>query len=151
MPTPNHNPAHTPDEADLLAWVEGERLPRDREAIVAAALTRDPALARQLELMRADRQAFSSLPEPSAPAGLMDSVEAALQPMLERQMLLGLRDGQPVENHLPVSLVQPMRRSILQAFVADRVGRRLAAAAALLLLLGGASYFATSYFSTHTN
>ena len=81
-------PAKTPrpDEADLLAFVEGESLPRDRELSVAKALEADPALARKMERMRADRAAFRALPDVKAPPGLMDAVEAALQPLLERQV-----------------------------------------------------------------
>lgn len=148
MPSPTPNPAfRASDEAELLAWVEGERLPRDRELAVAAALSKDPALARRLELMRADLAAVRALPEVSAPPGLMNAVEAALQPMLERQMLLGLQNGTPVEAHLPVSVVQPVRRSPLRALFAERAGRRMAMAAAVLLMVGGASYFAADYLS----
>jgi len=151
MPKPSHTPVpQPPDEGDLLAWIEGEKLPRDRELAVAAALSQDPGLARKLELLRADRQALCSLPEIPAPAGLMEAVEAALQPMLERQMLVGLQDDLPDNSPLPISMVQPMRRSVFDIFLADRAGRRMAAAAAVLLMVGGISYFATSQFSGTT-
>jgi hypothetical protein len=139
-----------PDEADLLAWIEGEPLPRDREQVVARALGEDRVLARKLEAMRADRAAIKGIPEMAAPTGLMSAVEAALQPVLERQMLLGLRDGESFADHPPISIVQPVKRSIMQAFFSDRVGRRLAAAAALLIMVGGATYLGTTYLSGRT-
>src|SRR5262245_22583953 len=113
-----HNPArpNMPDEADLLAWVEGESLPRERELAVARALQQDRKLARRLEAMRADRLALRALREPECPADVLAGVESALQPVLERQMLLGLSQGAPIEDHLPVSIVRPVKRSILQAF-----------------------------------
>lgn len=146
MPKPANTPApRPPDEGELLAWIEGERLPRERELAVAMALSQDAALARRLELMRADRDALGSLPSPAAPAGLMDAVEAALQPVLERQMLVGMEAS--ADAPLPISMVQPAKRSVFDVFLRDRMGRRMAAAAGLLLLVGGATYFATSYFS----
>lgn len=142
---PNSRP--TPlDEGDLLAWVEGEPLPRDREKAVAIALGQDPALARRLEAMRADRKSIKALHTPAAPANLLAGVEAALQPVLERQMLMGLRDGELLSDLPPVSIVQPVKRSIVQTFLSDRVGRRLAVAAGLLLVVGGASLWATTHY-----
>lgn len=146
MPSDPSNPCPpVPDEADLLALIEGERLPRDREAALMRALDSNPRLARRIDAMRRDRAALRSLPEVSCPPGVMAAVEAALQPVLERQMLLGLRDGQPVDEHLPVSVVQPARRSVFAAFFAERGGRRMALAAGLLLLVGGASYLAATF------
>lgn len=145
MPSTPANPGpRTPDEGDLLAFVEGEPLPREQERAVAAALAADPALARKLERMRADRSALRSMPAVAAPSGLLDAVESALQPVLERQMLLGLRDGRALEDHPPVSVVQPARRSVLGSLFAERAGRRMALAAGLLLVVGGASYFAAT-------
>jgi hypothetical protein len=143
------NPA-TPSEADCLAWVEGEPLPREREQALARAFGADPALARRLEAMRADRGALCSLETPAAPANLMAGVETALQPMLERQMLLGLQEGSSISDLPPISIVRPVRRSIVAAFFADRTGRRLAAAAAVLVVVGGAAYLGTTYLSRRT-
>ena len=149
MPAEPTNP-RPPDEADFLAWVEGEALPRDREAAVSRAIGADPALGRRLSSMRADRMALKSLAQVAAPASLMAGVEAALQPVLERQMLLGLRDGEEVADHPPISIVRPVKRSIMQTFFADRMGRRLAVAAGLLLMVGGATYLGTTYLSGRT-
>ncbi len=107
----------------------------------------DPALARQLKGMRADRMALASLADEKAPSGLIASVESALQPVLERQLLLGLEDGEPSESRPVVSMVRPEKRSIFQTFLADRVGRRMAMAASLLLLIGGGTYWATTMLS----
>src|SRR5262249_45834498 len=98
---PGNTARPAPDEGDLLAFIEGEALPRERELAVARELSGSPELARRLEAMRADREALRSLPQMSAPPGLLDAVEAALQPVLERQMLLGLRDGEPVSEMPP--------------------------------------------------
>ncbi len=151
MATNPSNPQPPADEAEFLAWVEGEPLARDREQAVARAMGADRALARRLEAMRADRAAHQGIADVAAPAGLMSGVEAALLPVLERHMLLGLNEnGGPVADHPPISIVQPVKRSIVQTFFADRVGRGLAVAAALLLMVGGATYLGTTYLSGRT-
>ncbi len=146
MTTTPNNPVR-PDEADLLAWVEGERLSPETDAAVARLLLSDPRLARELEGMRRDRVALQSLEDVKAPAGLIESVESALQPLLERQLLLGLQDGEPVESRPVVSMVRPEKRGIFQTFLADRSGRRMAMAAGLLLVVGGGTYWATTMLS----
>jgi len=150
-----HNGPHSsgmrgggPDEADLLAWVEGEPLSAEANAAVAQALLSDPVLARKLESMRSDRVALQMLGEERAPRGLIASVETALQPVLERELLLGLKDGEPVDSHPVVSMVRPEKRGIFQTFLADRAGRRMALAASLLVLIGGATWYGTVMFSS---
>jgi hypothetical protein len=136
-----------PDEGDLLAFVEGDHLPASRRAAVVAYLAADPVMARRLEGMRRDMVGLRAMAEEPAPADLLAGVEAALQPVLERQALLGIADGEAVSDSPPISIVTPVRRSVFEAFFAERTGRRIAAAAALLLLVGGATYFATSVMS----
>jgi hypothetical protein len=136
-----------PDEADLLAWVEGEALSPEANAAVARALLADPALARRLELMRRDREVLCSLPRERAPRDLVAGVEAALQPVLERELLLGLQSAEPAESVPVVSMVRPEKRGIFQTFLADRAGRRMALAASLLLLIGGATWWAAVSFT----
>lgn len=131
-----------PDEADLLAWVEGEALSPEANAAVARALLADPALARRLELMRRDREVLCSLPRERAPRDLVAGVEAVLQPVLERELLLGLQNAEPAESVPVVSMVRPEKRGIFQTFLADRAGRRMALAASLLLVVGGATWWA---------
>src|SRR5687767_8619175 len=84
------------DEGDLLAWVEGEPMLAGRRAAIAAWLSREPAVGAAIEGMRRDREALRALPEESAPASLMAMVAAQLEPVLERQMLLGLAEGTDV-------------------------------------------------------
>ncbi len=148
--SPNNPPSPIgPEEADLLAWVEGEKLSPAMDAAVARLLMSNPVLARELEAMRRDRDALQSLEDEfSAPAGLIESVESALQPVLERQLLLGLQDGEPLESKPVVSMVRPEKRGIFQTFLADRSGRRMAMAAGLLLVVGGATYWATTMVSS---
>jgi hypothetical protein len=133
------------DESDLLAWVEGEGLSRDREAMVARALDADPSLARQLGAMKRDRAALRLLPEERAPRGLVESAMAVLEPALERQMLLTMERG--MESRPPVSIVRPVRRSLLATVFADRVARRFAAAAALLVTAGVATWVVSGYLA----
>jgi hypothetical protein len=137
------------DEVDLLAWVEGDALPRNREVAVARLLGENPGLARLLEGMRRDRETLRAMPaEERAPADLLAGVQAALQPVMERQMLLSLQDGELVDEHLPVSLVVPPRRSIVAVLFRERAGQRMALAAGLLLLVGGATYMTAVMFSS---
>jgi hypothetical protein len=129
------------DEGDLLAFVEGQPMPAGKRAAIAAWLAGEPALARVVDGMRGDRDVLRTLPEERAPAGLLDLVGAQLEPVLERQMLLGLAEGKNVLDHPPVSVVRPEHRSVLATLFADKAGRRIAVAAGLLLLVGGSTYF----------
>lgn len=147
---PDNMNGRRPDEADLLAWVEGKKLSPELDAAVARLLVNDPKLARELELMREDRLAMRLLRDEAAPAGLMDSVEAALQPVLERQLLLGLQQGEPTESRPVVSMVRSEKRGIFQTFLADRAGRRMAMAASLLLLVGAGTLVGTIVLSRGT-
>jgi hypothetical protein len=129
------------DEGDLLAWIEGEPCPASKRAAIAAWLSREPAVARLVEAMRHDRAGLQSLGRESAPASLVSGIADQIEPLLERQMLLGLSQGEDLHDHPPVSVVRPPRHSLLGAFFAERLGRRMAMAAAVLLLVGGSTYF----------
>jgi hypothetical protein len=122
-------------EADLLAIVEGEPLPRERAALIQRTLVSEPALARELEAMKRDREALRSLGNEAAPAGLMDAVGSALQPVFERQMLLGLAEGDPVSERPPVSMVMPKQTAFSR-------NRKLAMAAGLALVAVGVAFTA---------
>lgn len=139
---PNGQPLDPALEADLLAWIEGEPLPAARDAAVARYLNAHPKYAERLLRMKGDREALRALADEPAPAGLVQGALEALEPVLERQMLLDLAQGEPVGGGPPVSIVRPPRQSLWETFTADRLGRRLAMAAALLLLVGGVTYFA---------
>lgn len=128
------------DEADVLACVEGEPLARDRRARLDAALARDPGLARWVEEMRRDCQALRRLDENlTVPPDLLDAVAPAVEAVLERQMLLGLRDGEPEGATLPISIVMPVPTARRQAVV-RRIVRAGAVAAGLALFAGAAMY-----------
>ena len=129
------------DEGDLLSWIEGEPLAASRRAAIAAWLAREPELAAQVEAMRSDRQILRGLGDVKAPAGLLDAVAGQLEPVLERQMLLGLADGKDLMDSPPVSVVRPQRSGVLASIFADPSGRRIALAAGLLLVVGGTTYF----------
>lgn len=132
------------DEVDLLAWIEGDSLPRNREVAVARLLSEHPTLARRLDAMRCDREALRAMPaDERAPAGLLANVQVALQPLMERQMLLGLQDDGANEQQVPVSLVVPARRSVWD-LLGGSTGRKFAMAAGFLLLVGGTTYLTTS-------
>jgi hypothetical protein len=136
-----------PEEGDLLAFIEGDHLPAPRRAAVVAYLAADPAMARRLEGMKRDMLGLRAMADDPAPADLLAGVEAALAPVLERQALLGIADGRSLSDSPPISIVTPVRRSVFEAFFAERTGRRIAMAAGLLLLVGGGTYLATSALS----
>ncbi len=77
------------DQTVLLAYVEGE-LSDDQRERVERWMAADPRLRVLLDAMVADRAALRSLPEPAAPAWVMDEVDADL----ERRMLL---DDTPID------------------------------------------------------
>lgn len=104
------------DENLLIGYVEDE-LSGDERTRVQRWLDADPGLRRLIEGMVADRAALRRLPEPAAPEGLLDEVDAGL----EREMLLGGdRDDE--------SIVVEEKRSVLR-----RIGA-VAALAAMLLI-----------------
>lgn len=138
----NDHPANPINEADLLAFVEDE-LAEEREAAVLRALAANPEQARLAQGMRADREAIQSLPQVPAPTGLLGAVDKAL----EREMLLGLTDGQHVRNGLPVSAVRHVRPSPFKLLLDPRT-HKLALAAAVLLIGAGATLQALKLINT---
>ncbi len=71
------------NEAELLAWIEGELAPDDARR-VSERLTHDPELSRLLHELRADRALLRQLGEVDAPEDLL----ADAQHQLERTLLL---------------------------------------------------------------
>lgn len=132
------------DEAALLAWVEGERLPREQELAVARFLESRPLAARALEAMRTDRAGIVSMPGARAPADLLERVRPLVQPMVERQMLLEPGEGASTR---PALRIVGQRRSSLRALMADHRGRAVLAAAAVLVLTGVGVYFGAQSLS----
>jgi len=127
-----------PDEAMLLAWVEGEVLPPRDELLVANHLCVNPDVARRLEAMRVDREVLQSMEDEGAPADLLQRVGAQVVPLLERRMLL--TDAPVVTKKL--KLVRAPRPSLVRTLFLESTGRRVMAAAAALLLTGTGVYFA---------
>lgn len=107
------------DENVLLAFVEGELTP-DQQRLIEQWTAADPRLARLLNAMVADRQILRSVPEPEAPAWLLEDIDADL----ERSMLL---DDGP----LHAQADQGRQRQAI-----NRMGLGLAVAA-MVLIAGG--------------
>lgn len=124
-------PAHL--EADLLALIEDQPLEPSREAAVRAAVAADPALARLVSTMRADRAQVIALGACSAPADLLERVET----VLEREALLGaasLEAEAPAP--IPISRVQIHRRGVGTLLRQHRWAASLAMAACLAIVAG---------------
>lgn len=115
------------DEGTLLDWVEGT-LPPQAQADLAAT---HPNLVPLVSRMRRDRAVLASI-ESRAPAGLEERLTAAL----ERDALLGLADGQPVSDALPISQVAKPKAP-RPKWMASLP--RLAMAAGLTLLVTGSA------------
>lgn len=121
----------------LLDWAEGRLTPQ--QVADFAAQSGRVGLADRMVQMQADRATLRSLPMLKAPPVLMDRVMAAL----ERESLVGLASGQPLEDHPPISLAD---------YRAKRSARsvwpmRMAVAAGLTMLVGGAGYLAVQSFA----
>lgn len=119
-------------EHELLELIEGT-LPPEREAVVRAAVAREPRLGQLVARMRADRRALMSLGAVRAPAGLAERVEQAL----EREALLGLNgDAAATDLVLPVSQLRPRRPSIAMRLWRSPAGRGVLMAAGVALAVG---------------
>lgn len=129
------------DESDALAFVEGEALPADRLARLRHAMRVDPSIASELEAMRADREALGGLATVRAPGDLLSRVEATLerQSLLDAAALNGHTESllEPAIGTIPISTLQPRRRSHVSAVLASPWSRRLAVAAGIAILIGG--------------
>ncbi|MCK4872371.1 MAG: hypothetical protein KAS72_06575 [Phycisphaerales bacterium] len=121
------------NEAELLAWIEGE-LSAEDAARVEARLSLDPALAGVLHAMRDDRDALCDLGDADLPEDLAEDV----QHILERSMLLG---GDAAEGVLAGPDVFTQRR--------PSWGRWLAAAAAVVLVVTAAVVYRSTLSQPH--
>lgn len=138
-----HNPGQPSpiSESELLDWIDGKL--SDGECNRLAAASGRIGLQIRIDQMKANRRALASLPEVEAPAALMDRVIAAL----ERETLIGLSDGPPVSDSLPISNV-PSRRSHTRWWSHSRV--QFAMAAGLMLIAGGAAYWGVILSGDHS-
>lgn len=121
-----------PDEAALLAWVEGTATHAEAE-VVRAALAADPALHTLLEAMKADRARLEQLgdlaPPPGLVAGALARYDAAMSPELDPRVLSGIAGNEVHEVRVAHSMSRP--RTLW-----NRERGLLAAAAAVALASG---------------
>lgn len=111
----------------LLSWIEGEVSPAE----AALYAERYPQAVEFVSSMRRDRAMVAGVCSSpiAAPSDLSDRVLAAL----EREALLGLADGAPVSDSLPISQV-PRRRTARDVWWANATPK-LALAAGLTLVV----------------
>lgn len=147
---------HIPDDATILAWIEGELAP-DRHRDVTRAIARQPALQARADAMRLDRFTLRALGDERAPAGLLDSVAD----LLERELLVTISDGLGEHAEAIDGQARPSAAPALgDAVVHDpatglrRVQRkrslrplRYALAAGLLMVVGASAWFGGMMFA----
>lgn len=127
-------PAHL-DEADVLDYAEGHPVGSGARTAIEAALTQDPAFARLVRGMQADRSAMATLPRVSAPPDLFDRVER----QLAREALVAVSTAaNSLNGNVPVSKILPPRRRLFVEVLARPWAKPMAAAAAIGLLATGA-------------
>jgi len=128
-------PLDHPDAALLLALVEGESLSSSDRSNAERVLASDPALARLVESLRADRLALVALGgAPVLPPGdMLDRIAAALDAAALRALAGEEADAATA---VPVSRVEYARPSVIATLGASR-WLRPAALAAGVLLAGG--------------
>ncbi len=119
----------------LAALVEGDLGCQEADAVREQLLAASPELATQVEMMTRDRVMLRTLGDEQPPAGLAESVIARL----EREALLGLAQGDPLTDSLPISSVRVVRPSRVAGFarwMASPAGAGLALAAMVVLAIG---------------
>lgn len=126
--------AGIPEEV-LLGWIEGELSPSE----VSALAERHPEAVPWVAAMRRDRASLTAVAGAAgvrAPADLAERVMAAM----EREALLGLSQGELVNDSLPISQV-PKRKTPRQIWW-QQATPRLALAAGLALVVCAGAIFA---------
>lgn len=119
----------------LAALVEGDLGCQEADAVREQLLAADPELATQVEMMARDRVMLRTLGDEQPPAGLAESVIARL----EREALLGLAQGDPLTDSLPISsvrVVRPSRVAGVARWMISPAGAGLALAAMVVLAIG---------------
>lgn len=123
------------DEDTLCALVEGDLDPEAAEAAHETLLSADPDLAQLVEMMSRDRVMVRTIGDETPPPGLDEVIIGRL----EREVLLGLRSGEPGTRSLPVSQVGRERHRHQRGgtrWLQRPAGAGLAAAALLVLAVG---------------
>lgn len=133
------------DEAELLAWIEGEvdDATDDRMQRLLKAAPHDDA--KGIVAMRRDAILLNTMTADQAPEGLVESAIAQAQVDLERGMLL--EDGQPIPFGQARTKVVHAPSRLLDLVFDSMVGR-LAIAAVLVLSGGSAVYLAMGVWNT---
>jgi hypothetical protein len=119
-------------EETLLAWIEGELSPSE----VSTLAERYPRAVPLVASLRRDRATLAAASSARAPGDLADRVLAAV----EREALLGLSQGEPLSDSLPISQV-PKRKTPRQLWF-QQAAPRLALAAGLVLVVSAGAIFA---------
>lgn len=141
---PPSDPARPDDallpEEVLLDWAEGRIAPEN--AAELAARSGRAGLSERMAQMQADRATLRSLPILKAPPQLLERTLAAL----ERDSLIGIAAGTPIDDHPPISMAEYKARHggklLRRAWP-----MRLAMAAGFTLLVGGAGFLAVQTFA----
>lgn len=137
MSTSGNTPSHTPDDheiARLLHAVEAE------SAIGAQAGNANVhAMRRDRLALRSALKADLSSPLPSSRA---EEFSQAVRDEIDRSLLNDLSTGVAVHDHLPVSMVKPVRRASWASGHDAWRPTRIFAIAATLALVGGVSWLA---------
>jgi hypothetical protein len=134
--TPGQPPADKPlSEDQILDLVEGRLSESDAEAVLSRSGR--AGLSERVRQMQSNRRVLQDLPLEPAPRHLAERVIATL----ERDALLGLAQGEPLEDHIPVHMGDRTRRAGHRPWMKAAPG--LALAAGLVLLVGGGAYWSS--------
>lgn len=134
--TPGQPPADRPlTEDQILDLVEGRLSEADAQAVFSRSGR--AGLSERVKQMQAHRRALQSMPLEAAPPHLAERVIATL----ERDALLGLAKGEPVDGHIPIHIGDRTRQVGPRPWMKAAPG--LALAAGLVLLVGGGAYWSS--------
>jgi hypothetical protein len=127
------------DEAEVLAWIEGESDDGADERMQRLLKAAPVLAARQIIAMRRDSILLNGQRVETAPDDLVASALSRAETDLERDLLVGLSDGEPIPFGLPKVKVGHSVGAIADLIFNSVVGR-VAIAAGLLVSAGTAVY-----------
>lgn len=122
-------------EDQILDLVEGRLSEADAEAVFSRSGR--AGLSERVKQMQAHRRVLQNVPMEVAPRHLAERVIATL----ERDALLGLAKGEPVDGHIPIHIGDRTRHAGHRPWMKAAPG--LALAAGLVLLVGGGAYWSS--------
>ncbi|MCE7973432.1 MAG: hypothetical protein DYG92_03765 [Leptolyngbya sp. PLA1] len=133
---PGQPPADRPlTEDQILDLVEGRLTGAEADSVLSRSGR--AGLADRVRQMQSHRRVLQNLPLEPAPRHLAERVIATL----ERDALLGLAKGEPVEDHIPIHTGDRTRQAGHRPWM--RAAPGLALAAGLVLLVGGGAYWSS--------